>query len=88
MASCYEYHKVLTNGVGKCSRPMYTAFGGECFCDAPAYGRQEEGQTRSGEWSHAHRRWFPSYVPFLACYDHGGPKAPVDVPVDSAKASK
>jgi hypothetical protein len=35
------------------------------FCDKPAYGHEEKGQTR-----------YEGYVPALACYDHGGPQAP------------
>lgn len=73
MACCSEHHKVLVNGEGKCSKPMWNAYGGEAgFCDEPAYGPQEPGQTRSGEYIRG--RWLPSYVPFLACYGHGGPK--------------
>ncbi len=66
-----KYHEELVDGVGRCSRPMYQG-GMECFCDAPAYGPQEKGQRRVGEWIHG--RFYPPYVPALACYAHGGPK--------------
>lgn len=76
MASCSEHHKVLTNGVGCCSKPMWSGYGMPAgFCDEPAYGPQEKDQLRSGEYIRG--QWSPSYVPFLACYRHGGPKAPV-----------
>jgi len=73
MSSLYECHKVLTNGVGKCSRPCWDGYGmPNGFCDEPAYGPQEKGQTCSS-----------LYVPALACYRHGGPKAPVPDDLES-----
>jgi hypothetical protein len=75
MACCSQHHKELVNGVGKCSKPMWNGYGGEAgFCDADAYGEQEPGQERAGEYIRG--RWVPMYVPFLACYNHGGPKDP------------
>lgn len=86
MAVCSEHHKVLTDGVGKCSKPMWSGYGGEAgFCDEPAYGPQEPGQQRSGEWTRG--QWYPSYTPFLACYNHGGPRKPVPSP-DIGEGSK
>lgn len=64
MSCMSEHHKVLTDGVGKCSRPCWDGYGmPNGFCDEPAYGPQEEGQKRS-----------VLYVPGLACYHHGGPE--------------
>ncbi len=65
MAVCSEHHKELTNGVGKCSKPMWDGYGmPNGFCDEPAYGEQtEEGKRR-----------YNRYVPYLACSRHGGPK--------------
>lgn len=65
---CSEYHKKLgPDGVGQCSVPTWDEKGNECFCEAPAYGFQtEEGMRR-----------YRGYVPFLACWHHGGPKRPV-----------
>jgi len=67
-----QHHQQLKNGVGKCSNPMWFN-GGECFCDAPAYGKQTpEGKRR-----------YTGYVPALACYGHGGPAEPfVDIVFD------
>lgn len=75
MAILQEHHKVLTNGVGKCSVPMWSNGTPAGFCDEPAYGREEKGQMRYGDWVQFHK-WAPGYVPALACYTHGGPKAP------------
>ena len=65
MMQCGEGHKNLTNGKGKCSVPMWSGGCPAGFCDEPAYGPEEKGQTR-----------YEGYVPFLACYHHGGPKEP------------
>ena len=83
MACMAEWHKTLTGGVGKCSVPMWWGWGGEAgFCDAPAFGPQEKGQQRHGQYGPGWRgdRWFqggvwtPGYCAGLACYAHGGPK--------------
>lgn len=67
MASCSEHHKVLTNGVGKCSVPMWAGGCPAGFCDNPAYGEPtEEGRKR-----------YNGYVPHLACFYHGGPNPPM-----------
>ena len=64
MATLSEHHTTLTNGVGKCSVPMWCNGLPAGFCDEPAYGTQtEEGKRR-----------YPRYVPALACFGHGGPK--------------
>ena len=74
MSVLSECHKKLTNGVGRCSVPMWMMGCPAGFCDEPAYGEQEKGQTRYGEWSSAWRKWFPGYCSGLACYNHGGPR--------------
>ena len=65
MARCSRHHKELDeNGEGKCSVPMWRYPGVPAgFCDDVAYGRHE-GRPYS----------YNGYVPYLACYDHGGPK--------------
>lgn len=64
MATCGTHHKELTNGVGKCSRPMWWGNGLPAgFCDEPAYGPADHKKT-------------DLYVPFLACPRHGGPNKP------------
>ena len=72
-----DHHKLDSDGVGRCSVPMWQ-MGIQCFCDAPAYGNREEppyywrdGYT--GERKRSDGR-YNGYVPGLACYVHGGPK--------------
>lgn len=75
MATLSMWHEVLTDGVGKCSVPMFWGWGGPAgFCDNPAYGKQEPKQIRYGEWVHSEWRFAAGYCPALACYGHGGPK--------------
>lgn len=54
------------------------------FCDEPAYGPQEKDQTRYGQWGNWWTGMRPGfnagYCPGLACFNHGGPKAPVTEP--------
>jgi len=64
MASLSEHHKVLTDGVGKCSKPMWDGMGGpNGFCDEPAYGPQNPILR-------------DVYCAGLACQRHGGPPPP------------
>ena len=72
MSQLHEHHKVMTNGTGKCSRPMWAGGCPAGFCDRPAFGEQEANQLSSGDFVHG--KWFPSYVPALACFGHGGPE--------------
>ena len=66
MSRLLKHHTELTDGVGKCSVPMWCGGLPAGFCDNEAYGQQtEEG-----------RRKFCGYVPGLACFWHGGPKKP------------
>ena len=77
MACLSAHHTTLTDGVGRCSVPMWSGGCPAGFCDEPAYGPQELGQRRYGEWSIAWRKWFDGYCSGLACHNHGGPKEKV-----------
>ena len=67
MSCLSEHHKVLTDGVGKCSVPMWSADGCPAgFCDGPAYGMPEPHQDRYGGYSSG-----------LVCFEHGGPRLPM-----------
>jgi len=64
MSRCGKCHMELTDGVGKCSVPMWCNGLPAGFCDEPAYGEPtKDGKLR-----------YSGYVPGLACYSHGGPK--------------
>ena len=65
MAQTSNHHHELTNGVGKCSVPMWQGGCPAGFCDAPAFGKQ----TKYGR-----EYVYDGYVPGLACHAHGGPK--------------
>ena len=90
MACLSNWHQVLTNGVGKCSVPMWQGGCPAGFCDEPAYGPQEKNQTRYGEYQAGMQNgrwfaggvWFPGYCSALACYHHGGPQQPKEVTND------
>ena len=62
MSQLCEYHKELTDGVGKCSVPVWDRGWPDGFCDANAFGKRLSGSSYEG------------YVPALACPKHGGPK--------------
>lgn len=77
MATTLRHHHELTNGVGKCSVPMWCMGCPADFCDAPAYGKRPPGK----EWRNAYTgellRFdgrYNGYVPGLACPAHGGPE--------------
>lgn len=76
MSSTSKHHHELTNGVGKCSVPMWQMGCPAGFCDAPAYGKQIPcGQFRDA-WTGELKRFdgrYNGYVPGLACEAHGGP---------------
>jgi hypothetical protein len=81
MASTLKWHHELTDGVGKCSVPMWSGGGCEAgFCDKPAYGKPE---PCAQSFSYATMRMerldnkYNGYVPGLACVAHGGPKMPL-----------
>jgi hypothetical protein len=79
MASTSKHHHELTNGVGKCSVPMWMNGCSADFCDKPAYGKRPDcAQWRnhcSGETVRFDGR-YNGYVPGLACAGHGGPEKP------------
>jgi len=79
MASLSEYHKVLTDGVGKCSVPMWCNGCPAGFCDEPAYGNFIPGEEYRNGWTGQLQRIdgkYNGYVPALACPAHGGPDRP------------
>lgn len=80
MATLSEHHKVLTNGEGKCSVPMWDGMGmPNGFCDRPAFGNYIPGQTFRDGYTGELRRLdgkFCGYAPALACAIHGGPEKP------------
>lgn len=80
MSSASKQHLELTDGVGMCAVPMWCAGAPAGLCDRPAYGQQEPGQTRYGDFDWARRRFIPGYCGGLACYAHGGPKERKDSP--------
>jgi len=61
MACMNKHHQELTDGVGKCSVPMWSGGCPAGFCDLPAYGKQIPQPYRQ------------AYAPGLACPFHGGP---------------
>jgi hypothetical protein len=76
MSTLSEHHKKLTNGVGRCSVPMWKGGIPDGFCDQPAFGERPAAKV--------HRRWdgfeyrddgrYTGFVPGLACPAHGGPR--------------
>lgn len=83
MSNTMEHHHKLTNGVGKCSVPMYSGGTPAGFCNEPAFGEYIDGE-RYPRASHIRQELqgermdgkFDGYVPGLACSAHGGPKCP------------
>ena len=63
MSQLSTHHRILTDGVGKCSVPMWCNGMPAGFCDKPAYGEQVPRQTR-----------YDGYIPALCCHAHGGPE--------------
>lgn len=77
MARTLKHHHELTNGVGKCSVPMWSMGYPAGFCDLPAYGKRPDGQQFRVAWSGELKRFdgkYNGYVPGLACVAHGGPE--------------
>jgi hypothetical protein len=78
MSSTQQHHHELTDGVGRCSVPMWMN-GCPCgFCDAPAYGKRPEGTQFRNAYTGEMMRFdgrYNGYVPGLACEGHGGPSA-------------
>lgn len=76
MARLSKHHEELTNGVGKCSVPMWMCGCPAGFCDKPAYGKYVPGPMFRDWWTGEIRRFdgkYSGYVPGLACEMHGGP---------------
>lgn len=79
MGTLSEHHKVLTNGVGKCSVPMWCNGLPAGFCDRDAYGNFIPGEAYRDGWTGELKRIdgkYNGYVPALACPHHGGPESP------------
>lgn len=79
MSACSQHHRELTDGVGKCSVPMFCMGCPAGFCDEPAYGGPPKSPII---WSAGRERYvradgrYDGYVPGLACVGHGGPRKP------------
>lgn len=76
MARASKHHHELTNGVGKCSVPMWQMGCPSGFCDAPAYGKRPPGREFRNAWTGELIRMdgkYNGFVPGLACEGHGGP---------------
>jgi hypothetical protein len=74
-----KHHQELTDGVGKCSVPMWSVGCPDGFCDRPAYGKPTPCQKFRDAWTGEVRRLdgrYNGYVPGLACVNHGGPEKP------------
>lgn len=81
MSRLSTHHEELTNGVGKCSVPMWCNGLPADFCDEPAYGtRPDSKQYRDATTGQIRRMdgLYSGYVPALACPIHGGPKKLVE----------
>lgn len=80
MASTSKHHHELTDGVGKCSVPMWQLGAPAGFCDEPAYGVRPPSATYRNGWTGELKRMdgrYDGYVPGLACPGHGGPPKPL-----------
>jgi hypothetical protein len=72
-----KHHQELTNGIGKCSVPMWCNGMPAGFCDKPAYS---EPIKEVGHWENG--VFYKQYIPGLACREHGGSDTPEDVVVE------
>ena len=75
MSALWGHHRRLTNGVGKCSVPMWMGGCPAGFCDAPAYGERPPSPEYHNAYGDRFRAdgKYSGYVPGLACVGHGGP---------------
>ena len=75
MSTLSNNHKELTNGVGKCSVPMWSGALPSGFCDNEAYSERPKGKEYQAHGT-AYRLdgRYSGYVPALACPAHGGLK--------------
>jgi hypothetical protein len=81
MSVMSKHHQELTNGVGKCSVPMWSDGCPSGFCDEPAYGFRPDCETFRDAYTGEVKRLdgrYNGYVPGLACPKHGGPKKTED----------
>lgn len=77
MSCLSAHHKELTDGVGKCSVPMWSNGCPAGFCDEPAYGKRLECRQWRDAYTGEMKRYdgkYNGYVSGLACPSHGGPK--------------
>ncbi len=72
MASTRKEHLELTEGIGKCSVPMWINGVPADFCNQDAYGEQTKEYLNSFKYSNPEYDR-PAYAPGLACPGHGGP---------------
>lgn len=77
MGTINEHHKKLnTDGIGKCSVPMWLGGAPSGFCNEPAFGERPDSPQ---VWHSPQQRYvradgrYDGYVPGLACPCHGGP---------------
>ena len=75
MSTLSNHHRELTNGIGKCSVPMWSGGCPDGFCDKPAFGEYVPGEEfRDGQGRMVrHDGKFNGYVVGLACPEHSGP---------------
>jgi len=76
MGTLSGFHKILTNGIGKCSVPMWMGGLPAGFCDNEAYGKpipcKRYRDAYTGQLERIDGK-YSGYVPALACPNHGGP---------------
>ena len=75
MSQLSKHHEELTNGVGKCSVPMWENGCPAGFCDNDAYSKRPKGEQfmnySANEMQRVDGR-YNGYVTGLACSAHGG----------------
>lgn len=71
-------HEELTNGIGKCSVPMWCGGAPAGFCDERAFGVRPTCRMYRDAWGREHRMdgKYDGYMSGLACPAHGGPPCP------------
>ncbi len=86
MATMSKHHQELTDGVGKCSVPMWMNGLPAGFCDEPAYGVPPKTEYYRDSQGHMARvdGKYHGYVPGLACRGHGGPENNIEPAINNA----